>query len=258
MEEGEAGIEGEELWATKLPELTLPDFLRGCPKPYRRLRLTSLCLPSSLDWVSFLPSNLTHLSLLHLHLTDSSPVLSTLTQLPCLSTLDLSGNYIRVSTGEWLCGLAALEELALSENWLGSKGLAVLSAQLFGQASKLRVLRLSKVCAVGDGLIRLLTTLSHTQITSLDLSYNALHTPGYEALLAFLPVSRLQRLNLEGNCLSESQVLGLLQLCAFLRTPTLLLADNFASGEVSQMVKSCYKRSLTIQTLANMQFSTEI
>lgn len=254
MEEGEAGIEGEELWALKLPELTLLGFLRECPRPYKRLRLTSLCLPASLDWVSMLPSHLTHLSLLNSRLTDSSPVLSVLTQLPCLSCLDLSGNYIRVSSGEWLCGLVALEELTLSDNWLGSQGLVVLSAQLLGKVSKLKALRLSKVGAGGEGLIRLLVALSHSQVTNLDLSYNSLHTPGYEALLAFLPVSILQCVNLEGNCLSETQVLGLLQLCAFLRTPSLLLADNFTSAEVSLQVKCCY---MTIQTMANMQFSTD-
>ena len=259
-EQGEAGIEGDELWARKLPDIGFFAVLRDCPRPYKRLRLSSMSLPKSLAWTSLLPSHLTHLSLTNLHLTDSSPVLSALSQFPFLSLLNLSGNFIQLSTGDWLCALVALSDLNLSENWLGSKGLKVLSDALLKISGGLKMLRLSKVCAEGEGLISLLATLPQTKISNLDLSYNALHTFGYEALLAVLPVVRcLESLNLEGNCLSDAQVLGLLQLCAFLQTPsTLLLGENFTSAEVDQQIKSFHKRNLTIQTMANIMISGKI
>lgn len=252
-EQGEAGIEGEELWARKLQDNGLCAVLRDCPHPYKRIRLSSMSLPQSLSWVSFLPSQLTHLSLTHLHLTDSSPVLSTLSQFPLLSLLNLCGNYIQLWVGNWLYTLVALKDLNMSENWLGSKGLKVLSDALLKSLCRLKTLRLSKICAEGEGLISLLTTLPQTKISDLDLSYNALHTSGYEALLAVLPVTHcLESLNLEGNCLNDAQVVGLLQLCAFLQTPsTLLLSDNFTTTEVDQQVKSFHKRNSSIQAMVN-------
>ena len=231
--EGEVTLDSEELRGARLPEGTLETVLREAPCPYRRLRLTSLSLPADKDWISILPTGLTHIQLSSVHISDTAAILPCLhSQFPSLSALDVSDNLLRLATSpEWLCGFPALTDLNLSGNPLGPEGVSVFSALLPLTSPHLHTLRLSKVCAVQDGLTSLLLAVSCARITSLDLSYNAFSGTGYQSVLAVLPIlTRLKDLNLSGNCLNDDQVQGLLELREFLQFPeTLQLDSNFTT-----------------------------
>lgn len=125
------------------------------------------------------------------HLRDLCEVLETL---PCLVSLDLSGNYVG-----------------------GSIELLLNSFRV-----PLKCLRLGHGRIGNAGILSIACSKHSSQLTELDVSFNCLTSECLHNLLSILEASKntLQRLNVEGNGICASlvlnkQFLDLLSLCAF-------------------------------------------